>query len=45
MSRFRSIRIGVIADTHGRLDPAIPKMFHHIDRSLLPSTYLKTVLC
>ncbi len=45
MSRFRSIRIGVMADTHGLFDPAIPKMFHHIDLPLLPRTYLKIVLC
>ncbi len=31
MSRFRLIRVGVIADTHGLFDPAIPKLFHRVD--------------
>lgn len=31
MSRFRSIRIGVIADTHGFFDPTVLKLFRHVD--------------
>lgn len=31
MSRFRLIRVGVIADTHGLFDPAIPTLFHRVD--------------
>jgi putative phosphoesterase len=31
MSRLRSIRIGVLADTHGLFDPTIPNLFCHVD--------------
>ncbi len=32
MSRPRTIRLGVIADTHNLFDPAILRHFHHVDR-------------
>jgi uncharacterized protein len=31
VSRSRTIRLGVIADTHGLFDPAILRHFHHVD--------------
>lgn len=31
MSRSRTIRLGVIADTHGLFDPAILRHFHQVD--------------
>ncbi len=31
MSRSRSIRVGVIADTHGLFDPAILRYFQYVD--------------
>src|SRR5262245_20560452 len=34
MKRKRAIRIGLIADTHGLLDPAVMRHFEHVDRIL-----------
>lgn len=31
MNRSRSVRIGVLADTHGQFDPAIARHFHGVD--------------